>query len=240
MYTRSSPYYDLLYAFKDFSGEAEILTRLIRDELPTARTVLDVACGTHEHARTLRAEFRVDGVDLNEEFLRAAKNKNPEGRYVKADMRDFDLGRKYDVVMSLSSSIGYLKNLDELHQTARCLARHLHPTGVLLVEPWFTPETWRPGKVSMTTGGNGELRVARAGVRVQEGAHSLVQFHYMVAMPSGVETFSEDHHLALFTQADIYAALAAANLSARFDGEWSPGRGLYVARMSQHSAHGGK
>src|SRR5215831_4572594 len=41
------------------------------------------------------------------------------------------------------SSIGYIKILETLSQAVRCMAQHLVPGGVLLIEPWFTPETWR-------------------------------------------------------------------------------------------------
>jgi hypothetical protein len=48
--------------------------------------MLDVACGTGEHDRFLCADYRVDGIDLNPEFVRIAKSKNPAGDYHVADM----------------------------------------------------------------------------------------------------------------------------------------------------------
>ena len=46
---------------------------------------------------------------LRPEFIRIAKNKNPAGHYQVADMIDFDLGKRYDVLVSLFSSIGSSK-----------------------------------------------------------------------------------------------------------------------------------
>jgi ubiquinone/menaquinone biosynthesis C-methylase UbiE len=49
VYTRSAPYYDALYAFKDYEGTARRLQQLLGERHPGARTLLDVACGTARH-----------------------------------------------------------------------------------------------------------------------------------------------------------------------------------------------
>src|SRR6516225_132996 len=93
----SAELYDAIYQFKNYKIESERLRALIDQVVPAARTILDVACGTGEHARFLKAHFGVDGVDINENYLRAARLKNPAGDYTLADMTDFGLGRTYDV-----------------------------------------------------------------------------------------------------------------------------------------------
>ena len=72
------------------------LRNLIIKFVPGARTILDVAYGTGEHAKFLKHHYAVDGIDLNENYLRAARLKNRSGNYSRADMMDFDLGRTYD------------------------------------------------------------------------------------------------------------------------------------------------
>ena len=51
------------------------------------------------------------------------------------DMRTFDLGRSFDVVTCLCSSIGQVRNLDGLAAAAGRLAAHVAGGGVLIVEP---------------------------------------------------------------------------------------------------------
>ncbi|MDH4044261.1 MAG: class I SAM-dependent methyltransferase, partial [Gemmatimonadota bacterium] len=66
MFSESGDLYDRIYtAMKDYAAEAAAVAQVIRAHLPDARDVLDVACGTGEHARHLTAAhaFRVDGVD---------------------------------------------------------------------------------------------------------------------------------------------------------------------------------
>ncbi len=65
-------------------------------------------------------------------------------------MLDFDLKRQFDAVTCLFSSIGYVKTKSRLGKAIRNISRHLLPGGVLLIEPWFTPEQWHPGRASMT------------------------------------------------------------------------------------------
>jgi SAM-dependent methyltransferase len=48
----------------------------IAREQPHAKTILDVACGTGEHARLLPSDFEVDSIDLEPKFVEIARAKN--------------------------------------------------------------------------------------------------------------------------------------------------------------------
>src|ERR1700719_929123 len=123
LFIDSSELYDAIYRFKDYAHECERLRALINNVVPGARTILDVACGTGEHAKFLKRHYRVDGIDLNESYLRAARLKNPAGNYTRADMLDFDRVRNYDVVTCLFSAIGIVRTFVRLKQAIACMAR---------------------------------------------------------------------------------------------------------------------
>jgi len=55
-------------------------------------------------------------------------------------MSDFDLNKKYDVVMSLFSSISYILTYRRLVGALSSFAKHWDQNGVLDVEPWLTPK----------------------------------------------------------------------------------------------------
>src|SRR5262249_725176 len=91
MFSGSADLYDRIYAsFKDYAQEARDIAALLCRAHPRGRTVLDVACGTGEHARLLAAEhgLSVDGLDLDPAFVRIASAKHPGGRFEQADMMD--------------------------------------------------------------------------------------------------------------------------------------------------------
>src|SRR6266581_5915433 len=141
MFTASAEFYDLIYStFKDYPGEAAQIASLLRRHNPRCQTVLDAACGTGEHVRLLAAEgFAVDGLDLDPAFVRISQQKHRTGRFFEADMSDFHLLHRYDAVLCLFSSIGYLKTLDRVGQALIRFREHLAPGGVIVIEPWFPP-----------------------------------------------------------------------------------------------------
>ena len=57
MFSESAAWYDRFYGTKDYAGEAQLVSALIRRHQPRARTLLDVACGTGRHLEHLRREF---------------------------------------------------------------------------------------------------------------------------------------------------------------------------------------
>jgi len=61
--------YDAIYHFKNYARECDRLRSLIDEVVPSARTILDVACGTGEHAKFLKHRYAVDGIDINESYL---------------------------------------------------------------------------------------------------------------------------------------------------------------------------
>ena len=108
------------------------------------------------------------------------------------------------------------------------MARHLEPGGLLVVEPWFAPDEWRAGHVSMLTVDEPERKLVRMALAGRRDDVSTIDFHYLVATSAGIEHFTEHHELALFTDAQYREAFAAAGLSVEHDAAGLMGRGLYL------------
>ena len=147
-----------------------------------------------------------------------------------ADMTTFNLGRPFDVVTCLFSSIGYVKTLDNLFRTVQCMARHLTPGGVLLIEPWFTPETWHPGTVSARFIDEPNLKIARINTSFVQGRLSYMDLHYLIGTPEGTEHYVERHELGLFTTEEMMRVLTACGLEATYDQDGLSGRGLFIGQ----------
>jgi SAM-dependent methyltransferase len=231
MFSGSTDLYDKIYTkLKNYQNEAEKVSGWIKKLRPNAKSLLDVACGTGEHDRFLSVDYRVDGIDVNADFIQIAKRKNAGGQYNVADMIDFNLGKRYDVVVCLFSSIGYVQTIQSLQKAIASFARHLNDGGIMIVEPWFTPDTWNRGVLHMMTVDENQLKLCRMSIAETKGERlSFFRFHYLVATPEGVSHFTEDHTLGLFTLTEMKAAFAASGLTVQYDNEGISGRGLYVA-----------
>ena len=230
MFTATADLYDVLYGFKDYAAEAAKLRAVIAAVRPGARTILDVACGTGEHAKHLASDFAVDGIDIEPALVERARSKSA-GRFEVADMRAFSLGTTYDVVQCMFSSIGYLIEPADIVAALRCFRAHLAPGGVVLVEPWFTPDVWKTGIVHMLVVDQPELKICRMNTSAREGDVSILHFHYLIGTPAGVRHAEEEHRLALVSTDRMLGYLADAGLAAHFEPEGPAGRGLFVARM---------
>jgi ubiquinone/menaquinone biosynthesis C-methylase UbiE len=231
MFTKSAAVYDAIYSsFKNYEREAARLGELIEQHRHSAgRKLLDVACGTGAHIEFLRRTYAVEGLDLDDNMLAVARGRFPEVTFHHGDMLDFDLRRQFDVVTCLFSAIGYVKTPARMAHAVANLARHLAPGGVLIVEPWLTPEAYEgPPRVRALYVDNPELKIARMNTAEVRDRVSLFNFHYLVGTPQRVEYFTEHHELGLFTTAEYRDAFTTAGLAVTHDPEGLMGRGLFI------------
>lgn len=217
--------YELIYvgaAGKDYRAEAHDLTALIRQRHPTADSLLDVACGTGLHLSHLRRAFsHVEGVEISDAMRRAATERLDGITVHAGDMRAFELTRTFSVVTCLFSSIGYAQSVDELNQTLTCLAAHLDPGGVLVLEPWFTPDQWTSGSVHPGMAGDRHRYVTRMCYSHRSGTSSIMTMHYLLGETgAGIRHWTEEHRMTLFTDQQYYDAIQQAGLG---DIDWLPG-----------------
>ncbi len=231
MFAESTPYYDKIYQWKDYKGEAEKLRAFVAQyKTSDGNRLLDVACGTGGHFPFLREDFEIEGVDLNAEMLKMAEAASPGLRFHEQDMAALELDGTFDVILCLFSSIGYVGTDERLRATVAGFARHLRPGGVALVEPWFTPEQYRGDHVWMTTVDEPELKICRMNNSCIEEDRTVMVMHYLVGTPGDMRYLTERHELAMFRVEQFAAAAKAANLRHEHLEEGLSGRGLHVFR----------
>jgi SAM-dependent methyltransferase len=110
------------------------------------RQVLDLACGTGRFTLPLaQSGAEVVGGDLSEPMLAAARQRaEAEGLaigFTALDMRDFDLGQRFDAVTIAANSLLHLTETPDILRFLAAVKRHLKPEGQLAFDI-FVPSAW--------------------------------------------------------------------------------------------------
>lgn len=229
-YDKIGHLYDLLYRFKDYAKEVEYVRTQIRARMPRARTMLDVACGTGNHLAGLEHDFDVEGLDLSAEMLARARLKFPHRTFHQASMTDFDLGRRYDVVCCLFRSIAFARTPEGLRRAVAAMARHVVADGLLMIDPFFTPEAFWVGHVQTHEFRAEGLTVCWMYSSERHGDVGIFRNHYLLGRADGIEHITEDHEVGLFRAEDFARAFAEAGLTLERDPVGPSGLGFYVGR----------
>lgn len=231
-YAELAEYYDPLYTWKDYKGEAKTIKKLILKHKKTkGKDLLEVACGTGKHLVYLKKDFKCIGIDLNGEMLKIARKRVKGVTFKKGNMINFNLKKKYDVITCLFSSIGYVKTYSNLNKTIRNFSKHLKTGGVVIIEPWLTPKAWKTGSLHMRCSDGKDRKIARIVVSGKNGNKSIMNMHHLIADKGGVVYFIEKHEMGLFTVKKTLEIMRKAGFKAKFLSAGpmkGKGRGVFV------------
>jgi ubiquinone/menaquinone biosynthesis C-methylase UbiE len=236
MWADLARYYDDIYAWKDYAGEATRITELFKQRCKSGgNELLDVACGTGEHIKYLRDRFTITGTDLNPAMLAVARQKFPNTTLVEADMMTMNLGKQFDAVVCLFSSIGYIKTYDNLRHTLAAFRTHLKPGGVTIIEPFIEPDKYKVGMPHALTVDKPDLKISRMNLSEREGDLAVMDFYFQIATPQGVQQLRDRHELGLFEIErfrQIMAEVGLTDVEFLSDGLMKD-RGLYIGNRSK-------
>jgi ubiquinone/menaquinone biosynthesis C-methylase UbiE len=232
LYNKLARYYDLIYASKDYEGEARYQAQLIEKYKRSAgRDLLEMACGTGRYLELFAKEFTCTGVDLNPAMLSIARKRVKKATLVQGDMLTLKLGKQFDVVACLFSSIGYVRGHRNLRKAIGNFADHLEPGGVMLISPWISKEDFNVGMPYLDTYESKDIKIARAVVSRLKGKNvSLINFNWMIAEKhKPVQHVDDDvHELTMHSHEELMDAMSEAGMRGRLIRGRKAGRGLYV------------
>lgn len=123
-------------------GDAEI--DFLRGIFGEGGALLDVACGAGRYTIPLaHAGYAMTGVDLSDEFLNVAKEREPGIDWHRGDIRDLPWVDRFDGALCFGNSFGYFPR-DETLQLLRGVARALRPGAPFVLEAPATAESLLP------------------------------------------------------------------------------------------------
>ena len=96
-------------------------------------SVLELASGSGVMAGILKKKgYDIIASDISKAMKEAAKT-NYDGEYLILNMTDYDLDKKFDLILCICDSVNYLYD-EELDKFFECAARHLNEKGRLIFD----------------------------------------------------------------------------------------------------------
>ena len=146
--------YDI--AVPDWPGEIDFYRELLQAINSEDVQLLEIACGTGRVSLQLaETGVRVTGLDKSAELLRVAREKSggiQNVRWVSGDMREFDLGHKFDLAIISGHSFQFMLKPDDQVGCLNCIKGHLNPDGLLVIHLDHQDVNWLGSLPRQATG----------------------------------------------------------------------------------------
>jgi ubiquinone/menaquinone biosynthesis C-methylase UbiE len=224
-------YYDRIYSFKDYLDEAVRTQNLTMKYLEAGgNTLLDVACGTGLHLKHLKDDFSCMGVDVSKAMLKIARKNAPGVTFKEADMKSLKLGKQFDVITCLLSSIGYVRTYSNLNRTIHNFAKHLKKGGIALIEPSDANSFYVKGEPRITVYDGKDAKIARVNVAKIRQATAILNMHITIAKKGkDANYFMDTHELGLFGINKTLSIMKEAGLKSKYlKNGLMTGRALFI------------
>lgn len=229
-------YYNLLYRDKDYAAEAKFVENLLEKYAPKAQTLLELGCGTGNHATLLASKYDVCGIDLSLDMLEQAKQRQLnlpptpafKLQFVQGDIRSIRLERKFDAVISLFHVFSYQTTNRDLQAAFATAKAHLNPGGVLIFDCWYGPGVLGdPPTVRVKRLKDEEITVTRIAEPALYPNDNLVDVRYQVFIKNksrnAVEELEETHKMRYLFKPEIDLFLDINEFELLAYGEWMTG-----------------
>ncbi|MFC1937648.1 class I SAM-dependent DNA methyltransferase [Chloroflexota bacterium] len=141
-FERYAKYYDLIYGDKDYEKECDFVEVIFaKFSINLVRTILDGGCGTGGHALPLaRRGYTVTGIDSSEIVIEHAKQKAKESNlsphFQLGDLRQLELGKKFDACLCMFAVLNYITGTEEIIETLKKIRGHLADKSLFICDFW--------------------------------------------------------------------------------------------------------
>ncbi len=140
---RNLPYYEVIAPFydtivpRDVKGICDSVEEILKG-YTCKKEILDLGCGTGRFAIELaKRGYRMTGLDITDEMLevaqRNARKEDVKVRFIKGDIRNFQLKKKIGIVWA-RGSIGDLLNLNDVKMAFKNVKNNLLKKGIFVFD----------------------------------------------------------------------------------------------------------
>jgi SAM-dependent methyltransferase len=184
--------------------------------LEPGQALLDLCCGPGRHSLPMALHgLHVTSFDLSRQYLAmvgaAARAQKVAVETVRGDMRALPFRERFDAVINMFSSFGYLESEADDARVLDGVARALKPGGRLLMDllnrEWVmanhAPHDWHLSD-------DGTIYLEHRDVDL---IHSRNHVSFTAIGPDGSRREIEGHHFRLYTLTEVIALLGTAGLA---------------------------
>ena len=226
--------YDFVYSWKNYANESRTIRQLMGQYgFCAGQSVLELACGTGRYLEHFD-DCRQFGIDLCERSLSIASQRIPRGTFYCADMADFKVPERVDMILCLFGAYGYLLTDGAQANCIRCIYNALKPGGLLVLQPWVEPNSFIDGQTYLQTYRSPNLMVSRMVTPMRKQDLSVLDFQFLVSR-SGYKTerLTSLDLLRMTEHRKVLADLESLDFEALAEKQFlSSDRPLYVMRRT--------
>jgi SAM-dependent methyltransferase len=196
--------YDAIYRSKDYAAEVDLVERILqRHDLFGPRQILDLGCGTGNHALPLAARgHTVIGVDRSPSMLEQARAKATAAHsgsvtFCQGDICALDLGRRFDAVLMMFTVLGYQREDADLMAALATTRRHLESGGLFIFDVWnglaVIADPPRAREITVTEGGSNITRKSRTKLYANRSLCRVIFDLERTGAEGGTDRWQEEH-----------------------------------------------
>ena len=186
---------------EEYIEETELFSKLIKEHSKIeVKTLLHLGCGGGHNDYAFKKQFKVTSLDISEGMLTLAKKLNPEVNYKYGDMRNIQLGEKYDAVTILDS-IDYMRTVEELQRTFITACEHLKPGGVFLTFVEQIAGQFKQNNTTFSTHSKGDVEIIFIENYYDSDPTDTsyeATFIYLIRVEGKLEVYTDRHLCGIF------------------------------------------
>lgn len=215
-YNLHSKYYDIINYDKDYKGEAEVISSLIKKYVDKEKIKLaDVGCGTGNHAIELSKKgYLVRGYDISRNMINIAKGKDAGVIFECKSFEEVD--EKFDVIISLFDVINTLDGYDNLIKFLKSISSNMHKDSIFIFDAWNGVAVFRqPPEIKSKIIKKDKLRIYRKVIPRTDFLKQTCELTYDMRIYKNrnlIEHIKPKLMISFFTYLEIVRALDKSNL----------------------------
>lgn len=207
--------YDLLYADKDYKGEADYIHFLLNEFANDTKTILNLGCGTGNHDFLLAEKgYNIHGVDVSENMVVQANERvkklgvNETLSFSVGDIRKVRLRKTFNAAISLFHVMSYQTSNDDLQNVFLTAKEHLKSGGVFVFDCWYGPGVLTdPPTVRVKRLENDTIKLSRIAEPVHHVQQNIIDVNYELQITSKItneqEVLHETHRMRYLFDTEI-------------------------------------